>query len=98
MLPAVQLRRPVGPTSATLHVDAAHRRRGVASWLLGQGAEWLRLGHVDRLLDYGLAEESGYLAFMEHVGFRPLTTTTREWERRAPFAAAPACAAAHHQR
>lgn len=64
-----------------LCVDAAHRRRGIAGWLLGQAAEWLRLGHVDRLLDYATPDESDYIAFLRHAGFRELTRTTRGWER-----------------
>jgi GNAT superfamily N-acetyltransferase len=32
----------------TLYVEKAYRRRGVATWLVGQAADWLRLGHVDR--------------------------------------------------
>ena len=40
-----------------LCVGPDYRRRGVATWLLGRGAEWwLRLAHVDRLLDYTYAE------------------------------------------
>jgi GNAT superfamily N-acetyltransferase len=35
-----------------LWVDERHRRRRIGSWLLGQAAEWLRLGHADRLLGY----------------------------------------------
>lgn len=35
-----------------LTVTKAHRRRGIAGWLLGQAAEWLDLAQVDRLLDY----------------------------------------------
>ena len=64
-----------------LHVVDAHRRQGIASWLLGEAAEWLRLGHTDRLLDYSAAEEESYLAFLRHAGFRELTRTTRGWER-----------------
>jgi GNAT superfamily N-acetyltransferase len=64
-----------------LHVAEDHRRRGIATWLLGQAAEWLRLGHVDRLLDYCTPEETGYRAFLDRAGFRPLTRTTRTWER-----------------
>jgi GNAT superfamily N-acetyltransferase len=65
-----------------LHVVEAHRRRGVGGWLLGRAAEWLRLGHVDRLLDYTMPQEEGYIAFLEHSGFRELTRTTRGWARR----------------
>jgi len=32
-----------------LHVTEQHRRRGVATWLLGQAAGWLRLAQVERL-------------------------------------------------
>jgi len=33
-----------------LEIDEPHRRRGIATWLLGRAAEWLLLGHTDRLL------------------------------------------------
>jgi GNAT superfamily N-acetyltransferase len=39
-----------------LRVTEAHRRRGVATWLLGEAAGWLRLAQVDRLLDYAWLE------------------------------------------
>ena len=39
-----------------LRVTEPYRRRGVASWLLGQAADWLRLADVDRLLDYAWLE------------------------------------------
>ncbi len=64
-----------------LFVVEPHRRRGIASWLLGQAAGWLRLGHVDRLLGYSTPEEEGYIAFLQHVGFHELTRTTRGWTR-----------------
>jgi len=72
-----------------LRVTEAFRRRGVGSWLLGQAADWLRLAHVDRLLDYawlegtdpgGLSYED-YRAFLPAVGFRELTRTQRGWTR-----------------
>ena len=61
-----------------LEVAEAHRRRGVATWLLLQAAEWLDLAGVSRLLAYlgdddGPAEE----AFYAGVGFRELTRTRR---------------------
>jgi GNAT superfamily N-acetyltransferase len=34
-----------------LRVTEPYRRRGVASWLPGQAADWLRLADVDRLTD-----------------------------------------------
>lgn len=64
-----------------LHVGETHRRQGMAGWLLGEAAEWLRLGHVDRLLDYSTPEQDGYVAFLRNAGFRRLTRTTRGWER-----------------
>ena len=39
-----------------LHVAGDYRRRGVATWLLGQAADWLRLAQVTRLLDYASLE------------------------------------------
>jgi GNAT superfamily N-acetyltransferase len=65
-----------------LHVDEAYRRRGVASWLIGQAAGWLRLARVERLLDYAGAEEEDRLALLRRVGFHELTRTTRGWVHR----------------
>jgi GNAT superfamily N-acetyltransferase len=73
-----------------LHVTEQHRRRGVATWLLGQAADWLRLAHVDRLLNYAWLEPSqdetgqdytGYRAFAAASGFGELTRTQRGWTR-----------------
>jgi GNAT superfamily N-acetyltransferase len=64
-----------------LHVDEAYRRRGVATWLLGQAADWLRLARVERLLDYAWPEEQAMLALLRRAGFRELTRTTRGWTR-----------------
>lgn len=63
-----------------LHISESHRRQGVASWLLGVAADWLRLGHVDRLLTYAQPEQKTYTAFLEHAGFREITRTTRGWQ------------------
>ncbi|MDX6600531.1 MAG: hypothetical protein QOE87_4418 [Gaiellales bacterium] len=63
----------------TLHVAEAHRRRGVATWLIGHGADWLRLGHADRLIAYCGADELDELAFMASAGWRELTRTRRGW-------------------
>jgi ribosomal protein S18 acetylase RimI-like enzyme len=65
-----------------LHVAEAYRRRGVATWLVGQAAEWLRLARVDRLLDYASAEHDEYLALLHRLGFRDLTRTARVWVNR----------------
>jgi GNAT superfamily N-acetyltransferase len=72
-----------------LRVTERHRRRGVASWLLGQAADWLRLAGVDRLLDYawldgtdpGGLDYADYRAFLPSVGFLELTRTQRGWNR-----------------
>jgi GNAT superfamily N-acetyltransferase len=72
-----------------LRVTENHRRRGVASWLLGQAADWLRLAGVDRLLDYawldgtdpGGQDYTDYRAFLPAVGFQELTRTRRGWNR-----------------
>jgi GNAT superfamily N-acetyltransferase len=60
-----------------LWVQEADRGRGVGSWLLGEAAEWLRLGRVDRLLGYA---DPGPPGFLERRGFRRLTETAREWD------------------
>jgi GNAT superfamily N-acetyltransferase len=65
-----------------LHVDEAYRRRGVATWLVGQAADWLRLARVDRLLDYAWVDEEDRLALLRRVGFHELTRTTRGWVHR----------------
>ena len=63
------------------------RRRGVATWLLGAAADWLRLGGVRRLLMYAWPEEQDELAFATHHGFRELVRTERGWVREPPAAA-----------
>jgi GNAT superfamily N-acetyltransferase len=76
----------------SLHVSERHRRRGVATWLLGQAADWLRLAQVGRLLDYawlegtdpGGLDYAGYRAFLPAAGFRELTRTRRGWTRVRP--------------
>jgi GNAT superfamily N-acetyltransferase len=72
-----------------LCVAEAYRRRGIATWLLGRTAEWLRLAHVDRLLAYTLlagADVTGQSydeerAFLQASPFTELTRTTRGWVR-----------------
>ncbi len=72
-----------------LQVADAHRRRGVATWLLGQAGDWLRLAQVERLLDYAWLEGQdeagqswdGYRAFLTASGFLELTRTERGWTR-----------------
>ncbi len=74
-----------------LHVTAKYRRRGVATWLLGQAAGWLRLAQVSRLLDYAVLgpgpdgqDDAGYPAFLDASGFTELTRTQRGWTRTPP--------------
>jgi GNAT superfamily N-acetyltransferase len=62
-----------------LHVREAYRHRGVATWLVGQAADWLRLARVERLLDYAWPEEENCLALLGRLGFRELTRTARGW-------------------
>ena len=72
-----------GLTSASAGVAEPYRRRGVATWLLGQAAGWLRLARVSRLLDYASPDEpdTGYRAFLATAGFQELTRTRRGWTR-----------------
>jgi len=84
-----------------LYVAGNYRRRGVATWLLGQAADWLDLAHVDQLLDYSYADTrnpdhsdpAGYQAFLASAGFRELTRTRRGWTR-TPAADHPASTSA----
>jgi GNAT superfamily N-acetyltransferase len=72
-----------------LHVTEQHRRRGVANWLLGQAADWLRLAQAERLLSYAWLEGqdstgqdyTSYRAFLAASGFSELTRTKRGWTR-----------------
>jgi GNAT superfamily N-acetyltransferase len=72
-----------------LHVSEQHRRRKVATWLLGQAAVWLELAGVDRLLDYSYldgADATGQTyddrrAFLDAMPFTVLTRTRRGWTR-----------------
>jgi GNAT superfamily N-acetyltransferase len=66
-----------------LQVSEPYRRRGVATWLVGQAADWLRLARVERLLDYAWAEQEDCLALLGRLGFRELTRTARGWVNRS---------------
>ena len=72
-----------------LHVKDEHRRRGVASWLVAQAGEWLRLARVDRLLAYAWPEQADEIGLLENVGFRELTRTQRGWTRAPSRRPAP---------
>jgi GNAT superfamily N-acetyltransferase len=67
-----------------LHVDEDHRRRGVATWLLGQAADWLDLGGVRRLLGYLAEGDDAEGAFYRACGFQVLTRTVRDYARTPP--------------
>jgi GNAT superfamily N-acetyltransferase len=62
-----------------LLVGEAHRRRGVATWLLAGAADWLRLGGIERLVAYAMPEAADELGFYASAGFRELTRTRRGW-------------------
>ena len=72
-----------------LCVAEQYRRRGVATWLLGRAADWLRLAHVDRVLDYTYLEGRDvtgqdydeHRAFLQASPFTELTQTMRGWTR-----------------
>jgi GNAT superfamily N-acetyltransferase len=67
-----------------LYVDAAHRRRGIGTWLVGHAADRLRLARADRLLAYTTpGEDAGELPFLQRMGFQELTRTSRGWLREA---------------
>jgi GNAT superfamily N-acetyltransferase len=73
----------------SLWVEDGYRRRGIATWLIGHAADWLRLGHADRLIAYCLPEQADVLALAAHVGLRELVRTERGWVRNdAPTPAA----------
>ena len=72
-----------------LHVAEPYRRRGVATWLVGQAADWLRLARAERLLQYAWPEEQDLLALLAHLGFRELTRTARGWHHRSSPGASP---------
>ncbi len=72
-----------------LRVAEGYRRRGVATWLLGQAADWLDVARADRLLDYAWLERTdqggldyaGYRAFLQASRFREISRTRRGWTR-----------------
>ena len=84
-------RQPSWADVGNLHVTEQYRRRKVATWLLGQAADWLALAGVDRLLDYSYLEGADptgqtydeYRAFLSALPFEILTRTKRGWTRRA---------------
>jgi hypothetical protein len=69
-----------------LHVADGEEVGSLGPWLVAQAAAWLRLGRVERLLDYTEAGEHDRAAFLEGIGFRELTQTARGWTRTPPGA------------
>lgn len=67
-----------------LCVDEAHRRQGVASWLLAEAASWLRLGGATQLLAYAWPEQTDELGFYAACGFEELVRTERGWMLESP--------------
>jgi GNAT superfamily N-acetyltransferase len=73
-----------------LHIRPQFRRRGVATWLLGEAGRWLRLAQAERLLAYAWLDghdpagqdDAGYRAFLAASGFVELTRTERGWTRK----------------
>ncbi len=63
----------------SLWVDEPYRRQHVGTWLMAQAAEWLRLGHADRLVAYCAAGQHDVRAFASRVGFGVLAHTERGW-------------------
>jgi GNAT superfamily N-acetyltransferase len=90
-------RQPSWADVGNLHVIEQYRRRKVATWLLGQAADWLALAGVDRLLDYSYLEGADatgqtydeYRAFLSALPFHILTRTRRGWTRTAGQDQAP---------
>jgi GNAT superfamily N-acetyltransferase len=82
-------RQPSWADVGNLHVLEQYRRRQVATWLLGQAADWLELAGIDRLLDYSYldgADATGqtyddHRAFLAAMPFHILTRTKRGWTR-----------------
>jgi GNAT superfamily N-acetyltransferase len=73
----------------SLYIADAYRRRGVATWLIGHAADWLRLGHADRLITYCEPGQADVLAFAAGAGWRELLRTERGWVREAAGAPKP---------
>ena len=59
------------------------RRRGIGTWLVAHGAEWLRLGGVHRLVVYLIENDllDDGLRYYHRFGLRPVSRTRRGWRR-----------------
>jgi GNAT superfamily N-acetyltransferase len=65
----------------TLEVVEKHRGKGIGSWLVSHGVEWLRLAGCDRIvLPVAVTdEERGAGRFYERLGWRPVARLERGW-------------------
>ncbi|MFD9907873.1 N-acetyltransferase [Streptomyces sp. NPDC059063] len=61
------------------HLVPDHGVDGLAAWLLGEAAAWLRLAGADRLLAYESAGDAQAIAGLTALGFRELVRTDRGW-------------------
>ena len=64
-----------------LHILEGYQRRGIATWLFGLVADWLRMANVDRLLEFALSTADAELTLFRKLGFVELTRTDRGFER-----------------
>jgi GNAT superfamily N-acetyltransferase len=64
-----------------LFVHEHQLRRRIASCLIEEAANWLRLGHVDRLMAYATPDELASVSLYASNGFVELTSTKRGWVR-----------------
>ncbi|MGA4843444.1 N-acetyltransferase [Streptomyces sp. G45] len=64
------------------HLEPDHGVEGLAAWLLGQAAAWLRLAGADRLLAYEAADDPAALAELTALGFTELVRCDRGWTHR----------------
>jgi GNAT superfamily N-acetyltransferase len=73
-----------------LHVDDTYRRQGIACWLVQHAAQWLRLGHADRLLAYARPDETEMINFLTRNRFIEITRTRRGWAQDQATVSEPA--------
>ena len=68
----------------SLYVADAYRRRGVATWLIGHAADWLRLGHArPSASPTASPRRPACFEFANAAGWRELLRTDRGWFREA---------------
>jgi GNAT superfamily N-acetyltransferase len=69
---------------SNMQVAEEFRRRGIATWLLGQAAAWLRMGGSHNLISYLTEDEVGSAEhrWYDANGFVELNRTRRGWTRQ----------------